>query len=424
VVSVQNVIRKVLAADEETTEKIEVVKNNQPSTNAFLFFNAGEEIPFNNITEYVKTNKSKVLINLENGNLSWEKAVLKTNEYNTGEPESEDNSLLYVVSLNRDGTLAGNEVIKDMKNNDRNNNNLKNYDAILNKIRSMLFVDNKLNFSLNTQTIKRSYADRDLISIIKTGVINESLKVNDFDNYYGIGTHRMRTMPSTNIPGVTREPVLLGARYEIPSSADNFDGKNKPFLGTKDQIEYLKKIDPVEGVSTIKEEKSDAQLNKDIGMKDKKPGNKSKFVPVSEQEKVTEEQVTDQYRSAGSDKGSTIKEFNEDDPYANYYTGDNSVMQDLVRRQHKKMKIRKNAQFTSTQPTPSTPSTSSTSTSKSPSIPISQDPKKNVEHSNLLKDIAKKQEDVNKQLESINQAISASSATVENVLATYLFNKL
>jgi hypothetical protein len=44
-------------------------------------------------------------------------------------------------------------------------------------------------------------------------------------------------------------------------------------------------------------------------------------------------------------KDATIKEINKDDPSVNQYTGDNSIMQDLVRAQHKKMKIRRTAQM-------------------------------------------------------------------------------
>jgi hypothetical protein len=425
-VSARNILRRVYAGKEEgtpsDTEKVEVVKNNPPKTVSFLFFNAGDEIPFKDIASYVKDNKKKALVNLENGNFSWERAILKTNDYNTGEPSSEENSIIYIVSLNRDGTMAGNEVLKDIKNNEKNNNNFKNYEAVLSKLRAMMFVDSKLNFNFSPQMVKRSYADRDLVEVIKAGSISGSLRINDFDNYYGIGTHRMRTMPSTNIPGVSQELVLLGARYEVPSTADNFLGKNKPFLGTKDQMEYLNKIE----VTTENEEQPAEKSEGVTPMVEKNED--TNFEPVSEQGKTTKQEVVDTYKSAKDDKDSAIRELKEDDPDANYYTGDNSVMQDLVRRQHKKMKIRKNAQFTSTQPTPSTPATSQSKPGKNPSIPISNNPDENNKSSEVLKNIAEQQKKVNKQVQDLQKTQqtmfgnikSASDSSVLKVLSLYI----
>lgn len=400
----------------EKSKKIPAAKDNPPINISFLFFDAGEEIPFDDVVTYVKNNGEKALITLENGNINWEKLVLKTNQYGAGEPEPPENSLLYIADLNRDGTLAGNEKIKDMKNAERNVNNLDNFEAVLNKLRSMAFENNKLNFNLNPQFIKEPYTDKNIRSIIKESSIPEMLSINDFDNYYGIGTHRIRTMPSTSVPGTVQEPVLVGARYEVPSSADNFADKNIPFLGTKEQMSYLK--EKVSEPQETKEVQTETPAKKEEEMEE------SKFQPVSEQSPSTQEQVKNKYASTKG-KDSRIVELKEDDPSANYYTGDNSIMQDLVKRQHKKMKIRKQS--------------FKVDADDGASVPISNDPEKNKETAEVLKNLAETQKQVKDKLQDIQRttkiaqkttspysaksspgAMGVSASTIKSVIFKYL----
>lgn len=70
----------------------------------------------------------------------------------------------------------------------------------------------------------------------------------------------------------------------------------------------------------------------------------SKFRPVDKVKPTSKERVEEQTIDASErPKGAYIREVNKEEPGVNQYEGDWSIMQDLVRRQHKKMKIRKEA---------------------------------------------------------------------------------
>lgn len=85
---------------------------------------------------------------------------------------------------------------------------------------------------------------------------------------------------------------------------------------------------------------------KELDVTDKSLGSKMNQ-PVDEQSKTTKEQEDlNTIQASDSNRESYIKEVNEEDSRSNEYVGDFSIMQDLVRRQHKKMKLRKEAQGT------------------------------------------------------------------------------
>lgn len=65
------------------------------------------------------------------------------------------------------------------------------------------------------------------------------------------------------------------------------------------------------------------------------------YRPVDEVEPTNKK--IEKERTINASKEAYIREVNKDEPGVNQYEGDWSIMQDLVRRQHKKMKIRKEA---------------------------------------------------------------------------------
>ena len=133
--------------------------------------------------------------------------------------------------------------------------------------------------------------------------------------------------------------------------------------------------------------------------------------------------VTKMAMSDSEEKESKIREINKDDPNVNQYIGDFSIMQDLVRRQHKKMKIRKQAAV----------QTGPAGTVYSPTkivTPVPIGNKKETEKvTKPLVDMSKKMEDLmkgqtNTGVQQTTQSVSTgmgkySSENVKNVLNKY-----
>ena len=422
-ISARNLLKNIYAGKEEEpaeTEKVPVTENRQPNNSAYLFFNSNEPIAFNDLDSLIKEKGSLIIPSLESGNFKWTYAVFKIDDGRDVH--------FYHTQLNQDGSIGSGGVLLNSKGGQVSAMEMgeDKYRQKIDLFKATFFENERLTFEQSPVFIKKNFSNNDLRPIINNNPVQGSL--NNFDGTYLVGSYRIRLLISTNkpdgIPANIKAP-LTGPRYEVPTADDKFgSSKNQPFFGTENDIAYLKKI-ASESKGVKDKEITVEPSEKEAPMKEEQPTN---FNPTDEQEKTTENEVRDKYsKSAADEKDSAIKELKKDDPDANYYTGDNSVMQDLVRRQHNKIKIRKMAQFTSSQPSPMGAPTSTTPKGKSPSIPISEKPEENVKSSKVLQDIAKQQEEVNKKLKTINQqqsnifsGKSASSLMLKRVLSNYL----
>ena len=420
-IAARKLLKNIYAGKEEEpedTEKVPVTENRQPNNTAYLFFNANEPIAFNDLDSLIKEKGDLIIPSLESGNFKWTYAVFKIDD-------GKDINF-YHTQLNQDGSMGSGGVLLNAKGEQLSAMEMgeDKYRQKIEIFKATFFESERLTFEQSPVFIKKNFSNNDLKPIINSSPVQGAL--NNFDGTYLVGNYRVRLLISTNkpdgIPANVKAP-LVGPRYEVPTADDKFgSNKNQPFFGTENDIAYLKKK---ASESKGSQEKTVELSEKEAPMKENQPTN---FNPTDEQEKTTKNEVRDKYsKSAQDEKDSAIKELKKDDPDANYYTGDNSVMQDLVRRQHKKMKIRKTAQFTSSQPSSMGSPTSTTPKGKSPSIPISEKPEENVKSSKVLQDIAKQQEEVNKKLKTINQqqsnifsGKSASSLMLKRVLSNYL----
>lgn len=211
--------------------------------------------------------------------------------------------------------------------------------------------------------------------------------------------YRMRatTIPGTplrNIDGTISNEDEIG-----PNKKGYYPGGEKAFR----ELMEVSKYSPEKETEEKPKEKGAPQESLGEKVEEKE---ESRFRPVDEVTPTTKRKVNEMTTQA-SDKESKIIEINEDDPRANYYTGDWSIMRDLVRRQHKKMKIRKEAQGNIDLNVPATPEDTQ-------------------EVGEALKNISKSLKEVQKATKSTGIKInttpgmSSSASVVDNVVSKFL----
>lgn len=138
-----------------------------------------------------------------------------------------------------------------------------------------------------------------------------------------------------NIDGTSSNKDELG-----PNKRGHYTGGEKAFRQLMEVSGYSPEAP---GAEEKPEEKGAPEES--LGKKVKEQ--ESKYRPVDEVEPTSKKKVEERTIDASKKpKEGYIREVNEDEPGVNQYEGDWSIMQDLVRRQHKKMKIRKEAQGT------------------------------------------------------------------------------
>lgn len=418
--SAQKILKKVYAGKEEdpkdTSEERGVQTIPQPEerdgkkTSSYLYFTAdrANKINFADLYNEVKEKGDVLFDKLKEGNFFWEKIIVKTNEYGAN-PVPEEKSYIFSVDLNRDGTPRETTIgLINISNNKKLSPSVEeNYQAYIEKIKSMVFSDGILNFEYNPVYIPGNFTNDHIVRIAKNIPIDGAIKAdNTFTEAYPISGFRLRTMSGTNIPSaVNSDEILVGPKYDVPNpQVDNFMGKNVAFLGTLGpggQMDDLKKA--------IAEGAQEAPKKEQQKTQEDTPVNE----PVDEQKPTTKEEVTNKF--AKDEKESKIVELKKDDPDANYYTGDNSVMQDLVRRQHKKMKIRKHAGL---------------EPGKIPDPNTADGIKKTKDYLDKKQDVVKDLENAKKEINNLSQkstspfsnkgAMNAPSNLVDSVLSRYL----
>jgi len=406
-ISAQNVLKKRYAVEEEETQEEKNEKIPQPSTSTAdedtsvtLYFTADKNDPINysNIYEEVKKQGNALIKKIQSGNFFWNHIVIKTNDYGAS-PVDPKKSYILTSKLSGDGSLiAPDQKIINSDNKVLDNNNTEDYDSVLNKIVSKAFKDNKLSFDFNP-VFKRSTAPEsgDLVRIFKgQRVPGEVYNKNVFEQEFGPSQYRMRLITSgISIPGLSNTSnILIGPMYNVPNAqADNFMGENIAFTGDTTQMNKLK-----EAISKEVQEKPEDELQQVQPKEEEETVN----TPVDEQHPTSKEDVT------------------------NRYARDNSIMQDLVKRQHKRMKIRQ-ANYTTSSPTSPTAPTSTINTSKNKnSIPVHDmnQADDNINNANKLKQLGEKQKKIQDQVNKLNTQMTAtvasSASLVENVLSKYL----
>ena len=372
-------------------------------TKRYYFFEAPPEnaIKFtalNDILQKDSPEKQSMITKLEGGNTGarfadyfvWNKVCLRTNKY------SQDGKTFvsYTCDLNPFGTKRD------------NTEQILPTDAPVTaetiETDFLLFEDKAgnakvINPDKSTESV---YVDREapndigqmlLKNIIPTG---NKMGYDDFSrkfDEYRIWVPNMRqlVLPDFNLP--THDHLKKGYGH--------YEGGDKAF--NTEVAPYIKEQP---------EKPEEESLGKKLDQDEVKKGDPQApaFKPGTEPVKPTQGDKVEEGDSALKTASKKKKRRRSGDYASEPYSGGTNVMQKLVKDQHENMDIRQAArrvmaQIMSTGPSQSATGTSTTGT---PSVPISNNPKKNDEASRLFKDIAKKQEEIAKFQQQVIQKVS------------------
>lgn len=420
----QNVLRKLVIAQEE--ENIELKEKNFSKyaeyTHRYYFFtilknpDGTEGIDFNNLEESLKRAepqfKKNIVRKLQSGlvakngdNFKWDSIAIKTNKYN-GETHKE--YIVYYGKLTPDGRRTNNERIipEDISKTVNIENFIKEHNVYVNKEG----IPDAIYLSPDQGTfIEKEASDQDMRFILKTqgtyqgGENWDQFKSEYFSNYRVWFAERKEL----------RKPDL-----SVPVD-DDFLKEGQPYRGRPQDLEALLKATNI-NLDKLEETESPESLGDQMKKQENKKEEKKDFSPVDEQGQRSKDDVTNKYKDASS-KDSKIKEIKEDEPGVNYYVGDFSILQDLVKRQHKKMKVRKQAGMT---PTPVTPGTQTTSPANKVEIDLNNPPDHLKNKAKAVSDFAEKKQDLlddaQRKTEQLNRDINRMTrASAQKVIENY-----
>lgn len=392
--SVMRVLNIHLAGKEE---KPKDTSNVPVSRRRYYYFRAPAEnsIKFTALSEIMQNDtpeRDATIKKLQGGNsgryyadyFSWQKVAIVTNEFTQG-----SGLVVYECDLSPIGSkIVGSEKVTPSD---------APVDAAEIEDKLLLFDDKRANSGIiNVDKTNESYfleedAPQNISKILMSGAVpaGHILTYDVFSRYFD--EYRIW------IPNINQ---LLLPDFEVPKSDDVPGGH---YVGG--QAAYDKLVGPVEKSMKKKEEETEEPS---LGEKiEEKTEEKEVFEPVGEKPVAPE-------KGEYMDTKTAAKKKDPGDYASEPYSGGTDVMQRLVKDQRKKMNIRKQAQkvamtFIKEAQVPPATTTTTTSKSDSPSIPISSDPKENVERSKIFKDIADKQEEIKKMHQEVEKVTQSTT---------------
>lgn len=415
----KNILYKLHLAEEAEVEKnLELQEKAYPEyTKRYYFFNTMKNkdgtrgIDFNRLKEILEEadpeGKKSLINKLQSGlvaqkgdNFKWDAIAIKTNKYN-GDTHKE--YVVYYGKLTPAGRRTNNEEIipEDIGNNINMEQFVKDHNIYVNKsgVTDAVYLAPDQGAFL-----EKNPTDQDMNFILRSrGTYKGEMPWEEFRSEY-MSNYRVWFEEKNEL----RKPDL-----SIPVE-DDFLQEGQPYRGTPRDLEKLIKAAGVdlsglqEKIQEEKELPSDSLGEK---MEEQKGGKEElEFTPVDEQRPTSKQRVENKYIEA-SEKVSKIREIKKDDPGANYYVGDFSILQDLVRRQHKKMKLRK-AAITTTQVSPITTNRSNTGDSA----------KSLKEKGKTYKEVGEKLQEIGEQKEKMEDTLNkldVRSASVKRVVSLF-----
>jgi hypothetical protein len=356
--SIHNVLRALYAADpviekgkedapaSETPEKKDIPPKEADTlkivNRIYLYdIDPNKKISFSNMTTILsgtdEKGKSELIDNLKGGNTADFNADYfkwKTLYVKAVSQQDETKVVVYEYDLNPWGTKSSEG--KMVKSNTAGFNppppgdvssdpNYKLF-ATINQIPDMISLSQGPESFYSTDNVSDQFANKLLISRAESTLSNkmsyDNFKTNIFSYYriwVPITANELRNVDGSK-PTSDQLPLMLQK-----VSPGHYKGGGTFFKKFMDEGKF----------KTEEKEEAPAPIAK-APVKPKTP----EFTPATNEPK----------ESVPVEKDANIKEINKDDPNVNQYTGDNSVMQDLVRAQHKKMKIRRTAYMSGTAP--------------------------------------------------------------------------
>ncbi len=400
---VNNVVRGIYAADPE--EEISGKPAPTKVTERYFYFQVKQVDNVDSRIEYHKLKqemlkgspeiKEQIARNITTGivgkadNFAWRYIVVRTNAFEEGK------MVVYSCPLQTDGQKMATSdrklTIADKDERFKTEDAINRFEKEMNVFASVNLVGEVINLDANGNQIfvKGTPQEKDIQQMTKTSIkYPNSFSRQRFNAEY-LHDYRIRVLPDAK--------TLLTPDFRAPTD---------DFKGTEKEISDLLKIGKI-NPDTLKYEGDDK--NKSLGDKiEEQKQEDEDFKPVSEQEPSSKEKVENRYKDAssayGEERESKIVEINEEDPDANYYMGDFSIMRDLVKRQKNKMKIRKQAAY-STVPSINKGQTSTTTPSGKKTIPVSNDPEENKENAKKLDNLGKAQEKMNDEIAKMHKQV-------------------
>jgi hypothetical protein len=350
--SIHSVLKRVYAADVETKGKEDVPKMPDPLKedvptketdtlqiiNRIFFYDidANKKISFSNLNEILtgadEKSKDEQIENLKGGNTAdfhadyfkWRSVCIKAVSQ-----KDKTKVVVYSYDLNPWGTKAsGGEMVKTNvagfnppSPEDMVKDTTYKIFATFNEIQDMINLSQGPEAIYSTDNVSDQFSNR-LLTAEAGSTVSRKLNYDNFKTnifaYYRIwvplAVNELRNVDGSK-PTTDQLPVTLQR-----TSPGHYKGGG----------DFFKKF-MAEGKYKVGEEKPEVPMKEPAAVPGKKPTQAPEFTPVTTKEASYEE------------KDSKIREINKDDPNVNQYLGDFSIMQDLVKRQHKKMKIRKEA---------------------------------------------------------------------------------
>jgi len=352
-ITVYNVINKY-AGKEETVapEAVGSSQDFQKVTINYIYFKAADEINYVKLLDEVKKDpkyieKIKASISgnsvakkspVSGDNFMWTDAIIKTNAVF----DTKDVTIIYKCSLSVDGkdTSDNYSLYSVLENGSLSQINTAyenmTVSDIVKKIRESIQKDQRINFDYSTNFINRPYNDVDLKRV--AGNVNlGGMDKKTFDVRYSSSDYRLVDLTTNQLRSPTFELI----------KEDNYMNKpGVPFIGTSEQIEELEKV--AESVSSVTVQGKPEKIKEPKEPKESKPLQPKipESVKVNSPDSSLSKTKADERFVQASRRyklkiDSAIKKVKEDERGVPTYTGDSSIMQDLVRLQHKNMKIRK-----------------------------------------------------------------------------------